>query len=74
MTKFNPIKLLDQIIFVNVLQIWNLRYSRYFWIIKCVSFEPIFFAINLDTTPSSKVFSTFDFVFLYIIYITNLNQ
>ena len=49
MTKFDLIEYsLYQIMFVNVLQIWTLRSSRQFWIIKCVGLEPIPFAINLD--------------------------
>ena len=67
MTKFYPTKSSDQILFVIILQIWNLRYSRHFWIIKCVGVELIIFAINLDATSSSKVLSTFDFVFLLIV-------
>ena len=70
MTKFNPTKSSDRIMFVSMLQIWNLRYSRYFWIIKYVGFEPIIFAINLHATLSSKVFDTFYFVFLSIVLLT----
>ena len=33
-------------------------------IIKCVGFESIHYAINLDIVSSSRVFSEFDFVFL----------
>ena len=53
---FDPTKLLCQILFISMLQIWNLKYSRYFWIIKCVGLGLIIFAINLDVASSSKVF------------------
>ena len=33
-------------------------------IIKCLGLEPITFSLNLDVALSSKVFNTFDFVFL----------
>ena len=62
MTKFDPIKSSYQIMFVSMLQIRNLRYSRYFLLSKCVDLESIIFAINLDATSSSKVCSTFDCV------------
>ena len=42
----------------------------YFWIIKCVGVEPIFFAINLDIASSSKVFNTFNYTFLSILLLT----
>ena len=32
MAKFDPIKLSVQIMFISMLHIWNLRYSRHFWI------------------------------------------
>ena len=70
MTKFDPIESSDQIMFVSMLQIWNLKYSKYFWIIKCVGLKSIIFAINLNAMLSSKVFSTFDYVFLLIILLT----
>ena len=43
------------------------RYFRHFFIIKYWGLEPIIFTINLDIASSSKVFSTFDYVFLYLI-------
>ena len=46
---FDPIESSDQIMFVSMLQILNLIYSRHFWIIKCVGLEPILFVINLIT-------------------------
>ena len=67
MTKFDLIKSLNQNIFVSMLQIWNLRYSRHFWIIKCISFKSIIFAINFDATSSSKIFNIFYYVFLSIV-------
>ena len=54
------------ILFVNMLQIWNLMYSRHFWIIKRVGFEPIILSINLNDASSYIVFSPFDYVFLFI--------
>ena len=65
--KFDPIESSDQILFISLLHIWNLRYSRHFWIINYVDLEPIFFAINLDAESSCKISSTFDFVFLSIV-------
>ena len=38
-----------------------------FFIIKCVGLKSIIFAINLNVASSSKVFITFDFVFLSIV-------
>ena len=46
----------------------------YFWIIKCVCFESIIFTINLDAMLSSKVFITFDFVFLLIVLLTLIKK
>ena len=74
MTKFDPIESSDQIIFVSMLQIRNLRYFRHFWINKYVCLEPILFAINLDAISSSKVFSTFNYLFLSIIFLTSINK
>ena len=67
MTKFNPTELSDQILLVSILQILNLRYFRSFLIIKYIGFESIIFAINLDVASSSKIFNTFDYVFLSIV-------
>ena len=67
MAKFDPTQSSYQILFNNMLQIWNLKYYRHFWIIKYVGLEPILFAINLDVGSSSKVISTIDFVFLSIV-------
>ena len=39
-------------------------YSSYHGIIKCVDFKPIHYAINLDVTSSSIVFSEFDYLFI----------
>ena len=39
-------------------------YSNHHRIIKCVGFKPIHYAINLNTTSSSRVFSEFDSLFL----------
>ena len=41
-----------------------------FWIIKCVDLELIFFAINLDVSPTFKVFNTFDYMFISIVLLT----
>ena len=70
MAKFDPIESSNQIMFVNMLQICNFRYSRHFFIIKCVGRKSILFAINLDATSSSKVFNTLDSVFLSIVLLT----
>ena len=70
MIKFNLIKSSDQIIFVYMLQIRDLRCSRHFWIINNVHLEHILFVIKLDVTSSSKVFNTFDFVFQSILLLT----
>ena len=70
MTKFDPIKSSNQILFVSMLQILNLRYSMYFWIIKYVDLESIIFATNLDDLSSSKFFNTFDSMFLSIVLLT----
>ena len=68
MTKFNRTESLDQlIIFINMLQIWNLRYSMHFFIIKCIGFEAIIFFINVKVVSSFKVFNTFDYMFLSIV-------
>ena len=55
----------NPILFVNMLQIWNLRYSRHFWIIKHIGLEPIIFSINMNDASSYIVFSTFDCVSIY---------
>ena len=39
----------------------------HFFIIKCVSFELIIFTINLHDATTSKVFSTFNYIFLLIV-------
>ena len=36
--------------------------------------KSINFVINLDVTPSSKVFSTFDYVFILIILLIEINK
>ena len=56
-----------------MLQIWNIRYSRHFWIIKCVGFVPILFAINLNVASFSKVLSLF-LLCVYIDCIANLKK
>ena len=44
------------------------RYSRYFFIIKCIGPEPIIFVINLNAVSSSKVFFIIlDYVFLSMV-------
>ena len=46
----------------------------HFFIIKCESFEPIIFVINLDAVLFSKVFNnTFDYVFLSIVLLIIIN-
>ena len=50
--------------FVSMLQIWNLKHYKYFFIIKCISLQSIIFAININVTTSSfKVFSIFYYGF-----------
>ena len=70
MAKFNPIESSYQIMFINLLQIWNLQYSSYFWIITCIGLEPIPFVINLDVASCFKVFNTLDYVFISILLLT----
>ena len=49
-----------------MLQIWNLKHSKHFWIIKRVGLESIILSINLNDTSCYIIFSTFDYVFLFI--------
>ena len=42
-TKFVLIESSDQIMFVSMLQILNLKYSRHFYIINCIGLELIIF-------------------------------
>ena len=44
-------------------------YYNHYIIIKYIGFKPIHCTINLDATPSFKVFSEFDYVFLLNIFI-----
>ena len=67
-TKFDSTKSSNQILFVNILQILNIRYFRYYWIIKYIGFEPIIFVINMDTASSSKAFNIFYYMFFYRLY------
>ena len=39
-------------------------YFSHHIIIKFVGFEPIYYVINLDVAPSSRVFNKFDSMFL----------
>ena len=55
MAKFDLTESLE-IVLVGMLQICNLMYTKYFWIIKCIDLESIIFAINLNVASSSKVF------------------
>ena len=48
-------------------------YYKQFWFIKYIDLEPIIFAINFDTVSFSKVFNTFDYVFLLIILLTTFD-
>ena len=54
----------------SLLQILNIKYFRQFWIIKFIGFKSIIFAITMDVVSSSKLFSTFDLLFLLVIVIT----
>ena len=64
-SKVDSIMTSSQIIVVSMLQkSWSHMYSCYHRIIKCVGFKTIHYAINLDVTSSSRVFSEFDSFFL----------
>ena len=54
----------------SLLQILNIKYFRQFWIIKFIGFKSIIFAITMDVVSSSKLFSTFDLLFLLVIVVT----
>ena len=55
MVKFDPTDSSNKILFINMLlHILNFRFSKYFWIIKYISLEPVFFAINLGVASSLK--------------------
>ena len=54
----------------NILYIYNLRHSKHFLIIKYVGLESFLFWFNLVATSSPIVFSTFDYVFLQIFFLT----
>ena len=49
-------------------------YFSHHRIIKYVGFEPIYCAINLDDTPSFRVFNEFDFVFLSNVLLVLINK
>ena len=51
---------------VGMLQNLSHRYFSYYSIIKFVSFELIYYAINLGVISSSMIFNEFVYVFLYI--------
>ena len=70
MTKFDSIESSNQIMFVSMQDIWNLRYYMHFFIMKCVCLEQIIFVIKMDIASSSKVYSIFNYVFLSIILLT----
>ena len=67
MTKFDLTESSYQILLVIMLHIWNFRYSKHVWIIKCVGFKSIIFTINLDFESSSKVFNIF-IMYFYGLY------
>ena len=54
----------NQIMVINMIQNWSHMYSNHYRIIKCVGFEPIHCAINLNVASFSKVFNKFDYIFL----------
>ena len=64
MAKFDPTEPYTQMLFVSMLQIWNLRYSRHFLIIKYIGLELILFVINIDVVSSL----TFFIMWYYILY------
>ena len=55
-----------------MLRIWNLKYYRYFFIIKFVGLELIFFTIDMNVASLYEVFSNFDYVSINCMI--NLNQ
>ena len=65
--RLRPAHLLFQTPSVDMLQIWNHRHFRHFWIIKNIGLEPIIFSINLDIESSFKIFSTFDSMYISIV-------
>ena len=71
MIMFDPTELVDQILFVNMLLTCNLRYFRYLRYFKSILFS---ITINLDVALSSKVFSSFDYLFLSIVLLTRINK
>ena len=72
--KFDPIKSSNQILYVSMLQIYNLKYSRYFFIIKCVGLEAIFLLLTLMLHHPLTVFNTFNYVFLSIVLLISVNK
>ena len=48
-------------------------YYKQFWFVKYIDLEPIIFTINFNTVSFSKVFNTFDYVFLLIILLTTFD-
>ena len=68
MIKFDMIELSNQILFISMLQIWNLMYFRYFWIIKCMGLDMIFLLLTWILFHPLKFL--IDFVVLLIIFLT----
>ena len=67
MAKFDPTHSSYRIMFASMLQISNLIYFMFCWIVKYVGLKTIIFAINMDVVSSFKVFSTLDYVFISIV-------
>ena len=63
-----------QIMVVNMLYNWNRRYSSHYRIIKYISSQTILYAINLDNTSYSKVFSEFDSMLLSNALLVSINK
>ena len=61
--KVDMINQIYQIMIVNMLKNWSLRYSGYY-IIKFVGFMPIYYAINLDIVLSYMIFKYLYFGFI----------
>ena len=61
---FNQTKTINQIMFINMLQNLSYRYYSLYSIIKCLGFELIHYAINLNIVSFSMIFIEFDYMFL----------
>ena len=55
MAKFDHTHSLYRIMFANMLQISNLKYFMYCWIVKYINFKTIIFAIDMNVVSYFKV-------------------